>query len=274
MIDDHTKQTFRNTAWDYYHVHGRHDLPWRLPLTGTNAFDPYAILVSELMLQQTQVARVLPKYQQFMGQFPSVEALNRAQLSTVLRTWSGLGYNRRAKFLHQAAEEIVEQYGNEFPKQLAELIKLPGVGINTAAAIQAYAFNQSVVFVETNIRTVFIHHFFHDQTKVADEDILDLVSQTLDHEHPREWYWALMDYGAYLKQTIGNLTRQSQSYVKQSTFQGSRRQIRGQVIRLLSLRSCTRTTLQQHVPDERLEGVLDELLAEHLIRKIGKHYQL
>lgn len=275
MIDDHATQTFQTAVWDYYHAHGRHDLPWRQPWAGTDdVFDPYAILVSELMLQQTQVARVMPKYQQFMKQFPTAQALAAAPLGTVLWAWNGLGYNRRAKFLHQAAGQIMSRSGGEFPQQSAALVELPGVGANTAGAILAYAFNQPVVFIETNIRTVFIHHFFHGQIGITDKAILEFVGATLDKEQPREWYWALMDYGAYLKQTVGNPNLRSAGYAKQSIFHGSRRQLRGQVIRLLGERPRTAIALRRQLEDDRLTTVLTELLAEGLIRKHGETYRL
>jgi A/G-specific adenine glycosylase len=224
--DDITTSAFQELVWNYYHDFGRHDLAWRQP-EPDGSFDPYKIMVSELMLQQTQVQRVITKYKEFLALFPDVASLAQAQLGDVLRVWMGLGYNRRAKFLHQSATMVMADFGSVFPTDTAQLVKLPGVGINTAGAIASYAYNQPVVFVETNIRTVIIHHFFNDHTGIADKDILKLVEQTLDHEHPREWYWALMDYGSYLKQTVGNVSRQSKTYAKQSTFAGSKRQIRG-----------------------------------------------
>jgi A/G-specific adenine glycosylase len=272
MIDDKDRRLFQAEVWDYYHGHGRHDLPWRLPDAG--GFDAYKVTVSELMLQQTQVRRVIPKYREFLEAFPTVRALAGAPLGDVLRAWSGLGYNRRAKFLHQAAARVVRDYGGRFPEELADLVKLPGIGPNTAGAILAYAYNRPAVFVETNIRTVFIHHFFHDQTDIPDRAITALVTDTLDREHPREWYYALMDYGARLKQLVGNPGRRSQSYARQSSFQGSRRQIRGQVIRLLSDRPYTAGELQSLLEDARLEAVLQELTDESLIQCHDSRYSL
>ncbi len=270
MIDD--KAAFQTLVWDFYNQRGRHDLPWRLlPADGSAA---YQIMVSELMLQQTQVSRVIPKYQQFLTTFPSVRNLAGAPLGEVLRVWSGLGYNRRAKFLWQAAGQIVQDYQGELPASADELKKLPGLGANTAGAILAYAYNQPDIFVETNIRTVFIHHFFNDKTGIVDKTILKLVTETLDHEHPREWYWALMDYGAYLKQTVGNPSRQSKSCARQSKFAGSRRQIRGQVIRLLGDQPYSITDLQAQIPDPCLDEVIKELLAEELIHHRGHRYEL
>jgi len=231
-------------------------------------------MVSEFMLQQTQVSRVIPKYREFLQRFPTIETLAPAPLGSVLRTWNGLGYNRRAKFLHQTAGVVVREHKGRFPETIDELTKLPGIGSNTAGAILAYAFNQPVVFIETNIRTVFIHHFFHDRTDVPDAAILQLVAKNLDSRWPREWYWALMDYGAYLKQTAGNPARQSRSYTKQSRFEGSRRQIRGQVIRLLAVRPHTSRDLSSLIADERLADVLQELQQERLINRQGSRFTL
>lgn len=263
----------QDLVWKHFHRHGRHHLPWRQP-DATGDFDPYKIMVSELMLQQTQVARVIPKYREFLEHFPTLPSLVQAPLAEVLRLWSGLGYNRRAKYLWQAAQVIDQKYGGKFPADLHTLITLPGIGPNTAGAILAYAFDQPAVFVETNIRTVFIHHIFDDKQTVTDQAILTLLEKSLDREHPREWYWALMDYGAYLKQTAGNAARRSHHYRPQSRFQGSRRQVRGQVIRLLSDGPHSLQELQQHIADSRLTGVLEELLSETLIRQDGPNYYL
>ncbi|MDL2363326.1 MAG: A/G-specific adenine glycosylase [Patescibacteria group bacterium] len=264
ILEDDQRQLFQETVWAHYSEHARHDLPWRQPdLDGT--FDPYKIMVSELMLQQTQVQRVIPKYKTFLKKFPNAKALSRAALGDVLREWAGLGYNRRAKYLHNAAQMIADDFGGIFPQDQTTLTKLPGVGINTAGAIAAYAYNQPVVFIETNIKTALIHHFFADHTDVSDKDVLAVAEQVLNTEQPREWYWALMDYGSHLKQTVGNANRQSKSYTKQSSFNGSKRQIRGQVIALLSGQTQSLNALQQRIPDDRLQNVVSDLLKEGLI---------
>lgn len=226
-------------------------------------------MVSEIMLQQTQVSRVIPKYQAFIAEFPSVTTLAAAPLAQVLRAWSGLGYNRRAQYLHTAAKQV----SGPFPQTMVELTKLPGVGLNTAAAIMNYAYNHATSFVETNIRTVYFHHYFHDQTRpISDKEVMQLVAETIDHENPREWFWALMDYGAHLKTTVGSLNNQSKHYAKQPSFNGSRRQIRGQVIRLLNTASQSHATLARHIPDERLASVLNDLVQEGLIVKTKTMY--
>jgi A/G-specific adenine glycosylase len=273
MITADTISAFQDCVWDYFQAHGRHDLPWRLPQPD-GSFCAYEILVSELMLQQTQVARVIPKYQQFLVLFPTIEALAGAELGEVVIAWSGLGYNRRAKNLWQAATQITTQFAGIFPSNTTDLISLPGIGKNTAGAILAYAFNQPVVFIETNIRSVYIHHFFKNQDQIPDEAVLDLVKRTLDTLTPREWYWALMDYGTYLKQTVGNTSTRSKQYVKQSAFNGSRRQIRGLVLKQLARGPACSTALQRLTADERLQGVLDELLAEGLIKRGSNVYRL
>jgi len=271
-------EEFQETVWRYYDAQGRHTLPWRLP-EADGRFDPYRILVSEVMLQQTQVARVIPKYIDFLEQFPTVQALARSGLGEVLTAWQGLGYNRRAKFLWQAAQLVESAYNGEFPRDQKELTCLPGVGMNTAGAVVAYAFNRPAVFIETNIRTVFIHHFFNDRENVHDKEVAEQVATTLprgDKAEVRLWYWALMDYGAYLKQTVGNKSRASKSYVRQSPFAGSRRAVRGAVIRSLSRAGQGLSTdeLAKIITDPRLPDVLQDLQAEGLVRKRVKQYWL
>jgi A/G-specific adenine glycosylase len=264
---------FQSTVWQHYNEQGRHDLPWRQPeLDGS--FDPYKILVSELMLQQTQVPRVIPKFVTFVEAYPSFKSLAIAPLSDVLKMWSGLGYNRRAKFLLQTAQLVTGQYSGKLPMTHADLVALPGVGNNTAGAIRAYAFNEPVVFVETNIRTVFIHHFFNGQEKVPDSLLMPLIQECTPPDCARTWYWALMDYGTHLKQTVGNVSQSSSSYAKQTPFHGSRRRIRGQVLRLLADGPHTLERLDWKVSDERLQGVLDDLVKEGFIELVDSHYQL
>jgi A/G-specific adenine glycosylase len=265
--------TFQRVVWGYFVAHGRHDLPWRIP-NSDNSFDPYKILVSEIMLQQTQVARVWPKYEMFVRKFPTIQKLAAAPLGDVLITWQGLGYNRRAKYLWHAAQKVMQDFGGQFPQTQAELVTLPGVGVNTAGAVVAYAYNAPAVFVETNIRTVFIHHFFRDQTNVSDKEVLEFVRQTLPKDKSREWFWALMDYGVHLKQSVGNVSRASKSYTKQSKFAGSKRQIRGHVLRLLSNHPYTLQELSATIADERLASVLQTLEHEGLLRHQSKTYSL
>ncbi len=292
-MSDTTLEAFQQTVWEYYDHHGRHDLLWRIPEAG-GGFDPYKILVSEVMLQQTQVARVITKYAEFLGLYPSVSDLARASLGDVLIAWQGLGYNRRAKYLWQAAQMVVNEYGGQFPQDQKELTRLPGVGFNTAGAVMAYAFNQPAVFIETNIRTAFIHHFFAGKEGVHDKELAKLVYDTLPHAQTsndanfRFWYWALMDYGTHVKQTAGNKSRASKSYTKQSPFAGSKRAVRGAVIRYLSKKSknnqqgsalnikngISRGVLATVVTDPRLEDVLADLVKEGMIHETVGGYRL
>jgi A/G-specific adenine glycosylase len=257
-----------------HYIDQKRTMPWREP-RADGTFDPYAIMVSELMLQQTQVSRVIPKFVAFISRFPNIQSLAHARLADVLQLWSGLGYNRRAKYLWETARMIERDFGGNLPGSIDELKKLPGVGINTAGAILAYAFNQPVGFIETNIRTVFIHHFFADSDKVADTELLPLVNALLQlwlsqsGHGSREYYWALMDYGTHLKTTAGNSARRSKAYAKQSRFQGSKRQVRGAVLRALAAGPLPRTELERQINDSRFAAVCEELLIEGLINQQG-----
>lgn len=238
---------FQQTVWHHYELSGRHDMAWRQPLSG-GSFDPYRIIVSEIMLQQTQVQRVLPKYHQFISAFPSFKAL---------------------------AEVVHLQYAGVLPQAREALLTLPGIGPATAGSIMVYAFNQPVPFIETNVRTVFIYHFFAGHNApVTDKELHPLVEAAIPSGRAREWYWALMDYGWHLKRTVGNVSRQSNTYVKQSTFEGSRRQLRGQVLRHLSKGPHTTESLFAKVGDERLADVVDDLVNEGFIVRKQKRLQL
>ena len=277
---------FHKTLTEFYYSHGRHYMLWRIPDKDGN-FDPYKIMVSELMLQQTQVDRVTPKYEAFLEAFPSVKSLAAAELGNVLKLWNGLGYNRRAKYIWQAASTVVEDFDGHFPETVHQLKRLPGVGANTAGAIVAYAYNKPVLFIETNVRTVIIHYFFRDKVDIPDADILEVLKAVAPHPNsdkravqgatlsPREFYWAMMDYGSYLKHSVGNLNRASRHYTKQSKFDGSMRQLRGKVIRLLADGPETHTGLHKALSgDERLDDVLETLVREEMIKKRGKSYHL
>ena len=222
-------KTFQKIIWEYYKNHKR-DLPWR------KTRDPYQILVSEVMLQQTQVPRVITKYKSFLKKFPTVQALARAKTKDVLLEWQGLGYNRRALYLKRAAEKIVTDFNGKFPKDFKTLCTLPGIGPATAGDILSFAWNIPAVVIETNIRSVFIHFFFtrkrKSKEKISDKEILPLIEKTLPKENPRDWYYALFDYGSFLKQTE-NPSRKSAHHGKQSKFEGSQRQKRAKILRLM-----------------------------------------
>jgi len=261
---------FRALVRACYKRRGR-DLPWR------RTRDPYKILVSEIMLQQTQVDRVISKYNEFVRAFPTVRTLAAAPLREVLKRWQGLGYNRRALMLKKAAEEIIKKHGGKVPATVEELDGLPGIGVHTAAAICAYAYNQPVVYIETNIRSVFIHHFFHDRSDVEDAELMPLVEQALDRKSPRDWYNALMDYGTFLKQEHPNPARKSRQYVKQSRFEGSDRQIRGAVIRLLTRDGPQpAAALYKKIGAEkvRADKIIAGLVREGMVREKGRRITL
>lgn len=221
-----TAESFRNHILSLYRTR-RRDLPWR------DTTDPYKVMVSEIMLQQTQVERVREKYTSFLERFPDVATLARATTEDVLSAWQGLGYNRRALALKRAAGEIVDRFGGVVPDDEECLRSLPGIGPYTASAILAFAFNRPVVMIETNIRRVFIHCFFGDRTGVEDREIRPLIEATLDRVNPREWYNALMDYGWHLGTIMENPNQRSRHYSRQAPFQGSNRQLRGNILRLL-----------------------------------------
>lgn len=242
------------------------DMPWRQDTR------PYYVLVSELMLQQTQVPRVVPKFEQFVATFPTEQALAAAPLADVLVLWQGLGYNRRAKFLHTAAQMIVNDFSGQFPGSVAELQRLPGVGANTAGAIAAYAFNNPSIFVETNVRTVYLHHYFADAIDVQDAQIVAMLETTLDRNNPRQFYQALMDYGAWLKASgVKNIDR-SKHYKKQPTFAGSLRQMRGEILRRLAAGAIDWRDDIEH--DERFPRALSELVRDGLVQHTADDYRL
>ncbi|MFY9399663.1 MAG: A/G-specific adenine glycosylase [Desulfomonilia bacterium] len=217
---------FRDKIYAYYRDHAR-SFPWR------ETTDPYCILVSEIMLQQTQAERVAQKYGGFISRFPDFQALAGAELCSVLEAWQGLGYNRRAVALKETARKVMEEHGGILPGDIEGLTRLPGIGRYTAGAVLAFAYNRPVAFIETNIRRVFIHCFFPESERVKDSEILPLVEQALDRENPRQWYYALMDYGAMLKAGLPNPNRKSAHYVRQAPFEGSTRQVRGMILKLL-----------------------------------------
>lgn len=213
--------------WDYYYNEGRL-FAWR------NIDDPYKVLVSEIMLQQTQTHRVISKFEQWVSEFPDWISLVNASLRDVLSVWSGLGYNRRGMYLQQCAHKVVHEFNGVLPNDPDILVTFPGIGKATAASICAFAFNSPTVFIETNIRTVFIHCFFNDKKDIHDKQIMPLITQTVDYENPREWYYALMDYGVMLKKLLPNPSRKSKHHTQQSKFEGSDRQIRGMIIKCLT----------------------------------------
>lgn len=270
----HDIKLFRETVWQMGECHSRNDLPWRF------IDDPYQVYVSEAMLQQTQVSRVLKFWPRFIAAFPTIDALASASTSDVLEMWQGLGYNRRALALKRAADECSACFEGRMPNTYDGLLALPGIGPATAAGIMAFAFNKPGAYIETNVRSVFIHHFFQDAEKVSDAQLKPLVLEACPGDNPRGWYYALLDYGAYLKSTGVNPNRKSSHYSRQSAFEGSHRQKRSFVLRevlaqpgisvddVFSLLNATEERAGRGPVDrETFEKVLNQLVSEGFFRQ-------
>lgn len=258
----HSINDFKKAIWLYYSEHGRH-FDWR------GVDDPYKVFISEVMLQQTQTARVAVKYPAFIARFPDFNSLAQAPLKDVLQEWQGMGYNRRGIYLQRAAQTIMQDHGGILPNDPELLDALPGIGAATAASICAFAFNRPTIFIETNIRAVFIHFYFNGKDAIADKDIIPLIEASVDHNNPREWYYALMDYGVMLKKSLVNPSRKSKHYTKQSKFEGSDRQIRGMILKILtnsaepvSQEKIMSTINKDHA---RVLKIIDQLIAEQFI---------
>jgi A/G-specific adenine glycosylase len=252
---------FQDCIRGFYAERGR-EFPWR------STRDPYAILVSEIMLQQTGTERVLPKYEEFLGRFPRIEVLAAAELGEVYPLWRGLGYNRRAKSLRDTAIRIVDERGGRVPADPEILITYPGIGPATSRSIPVFAFNRPLVFIETNIRRVFLHRFFPGAEGIPDRDIFPLIEKTLDFADPRSWYSALMDYGVYLKKLLPNPNRRSAHYTVQKPFRGSNREVRGALLETLAERGGqSGEALYENLPfsRERIDTAAAQLVAEGLV---------
>lgn len=264
-------QRFQQRIWEYFREYGR-PFPWR------DTDDPYEILVSELMLQQTQTERVLKKYQPFLDRFPNYRALAEAPLSAVLTLWQGLGYNRRALGLKKIAETVHSQYGDCLPSDEDTLLRLPMIGPATAGSLQSFIFQKPVAFIETNIRRVILFFFFENEEQVQDSEVLNVVEQVVDTDDPRHWYYALMDYGVYLKFAVPNPNRRSAHYRRQAPFENSNRQIRGAVLRLITAEGPLRKAdvLQQlnGFENDRISRCLVELEREGFIAAEKETYRI
>jgi len=274
---------FKKEVWGYHRKH-RRDLPWR------NTHDPYHILVSEIMLQQTQVERVIKYYEDFLNKFPTTKELAKAPLSEVLIMWKGLGYNRRAVYLKKTAEEIENKWKGKFPKDYASLITFSGIGQSTAGALMNFAFEIPTSFIETNIRSVFIYHFFKNKDRVTDKEILELVTACLCRRCPstacsrassthsaREWYYALYDYGTHLKKTIGNQSKKSVHHKKQSVFKGSNRELRSLILSdVLKHKRATAVSVARRLKKDKsaVEINLDAFVREGTMGKHGSIYSI
>lgn len=248
MISNQKVASFQKNILDWYELHKR-ELPWR------TTREPYRILVSEVMSQQTQLSRVVPKYEAWMKRFPTIYDLAQASVSDVLQYWSGLGYNRRALNLKKAAEKIVHEFNGIFPQTEKELISLPGIGKYTARAVLCFAFDQQVAVVDTNVRKVIMTQFanelrgknyelrakeankdsnslliIHDLTakiEISDKEIEEFASVLLPKKRAYDWNQALMDYAASV------LKKEKIPIPKKSKFIGSHRYYRGQILKAL-----------------------------------------
>ena len=276
-VDEAALAAFVQEAWRQGGEHARDELPWRF------LDDPYLVYVSEAMLQQTQVSRVLKHWPRFVAAFPSIDALASADTSDVLEMWQGLGYNRRALALKRAADECSARHGGSMPKTYEELLALPGVGPATAAGIMAFAYDKPAVYIETNVRAVFIHWFFPDDERVSDAQLRPLVELTCPAHDARRWYYALLDWGAHLKSMGVNPSRRSAHYTRQSAFEGSRRQKRAFVLREVlgspgidassvhaALDGAERAAGRQAVPADLFDSIVDDLIAEGFFRREGE----
>ncbi|RME59513.1 A/G-specific adenine glycosylase [Candidatus Parcubacteria bacterium] len=261
-------QEVRAVVWRYYRAKGR-KLPWRV------THNPYRIFVSEIMLQQTQVERVLKKYPQFLRAFPSWESLARAPLAKVLAVWQGMGYNRRALALRASARRVLDEYGGKLPRDYDALRSLPGVGPATAGALSAFIFQLPVPFLETNIRRALLYFFFRrTRNKVGERELLECAAAVLDRKNPREWHYALMDYGAMLRKETPSLNRKSEYYRRQAPFRGSLRELRGKIIARVLRGAASAAQLQKETGRTRedVARALVALLREGLITKKGGYY--
>ena len=273
------KKAFQDLIRRWYRRNGRHDLPWR------HTRDPYHILVSEVMLQQTQVSRVIPKYEELLRAFPTVQALNRSPLAAALRLWQGMGYNRRALLLKRLAGIVSREHGGRIPADSALLAALPGAGPATAGAVLAFAFGKRTAFLETNIRRVFLHYFFRGRRRVRDREILAKIQATLPKRNIREWYWALMDHGALALKGTGNPNRRSAGYARQPPFAGSRRQARGRIISMAAAGGVVSErkmlaefkddrTLKRYGSPRAFRGIIRDLARDGLIARQGSRITL
>ena len=268
-------EEFSATVWE----RGRElyrDLPWR------DTHDPYAILLSEVMLQQTQVSRVMGRWEQWLETFPTIADLASAPLPPVLELWQGMGYNRRALNLKRCAEEVVAMHDGVVPSDKKALLALPGIGPSTSAGVRIFAFRQPDMYLETNVRAVFIHELFPGRESVADKELVSLVEATCPQDaRVRAWYYALLDYGAYLKKTMPNPTRRSKHYTRQSKFEGSHRQKRAYLLRRViddalstedlarDLAQSERASGRQEPSVEEVRAFLDELEREGFVMRRG-----
>lgn len=184
---------FQNELLDWFAKHAR-DLPWR------RTRDPYKILLSELMLQQTQVDRVIDFFEKFLNRFPDFQSVAEAEETEILKYWEGLGYYNRARNLQKTAKEVQEKYGGKFPTNKEEVLSLPGIGDYTAGAVMTFALNLREPIVDTNVNRVLGRVFLHNERNITDGDRNKILWRLSEWLLPHENYWefnqAIMDFGA------------------------------------------------------------------------------
>ncbi len=256
-------RTFQNIIYSYFNQYGR-DFPFR------NEINPYNVVISEIMLQQTQTNRVVEKFQQFIQKFPDFQSLANAPLNEVLKVWQGLGYNRRAVALKKIAERVVNEFDGILPADIDILKSFPQIGHNTASSIVAFAFNMPTFFIEVNIRRVYIYYFFPGKSSIKDSAIVPIVRRTLDSSNVRKWYYALTDYGVMLKKTHPELNKRSAHYRKQAKFKGSNREVRGKILKLLiASSSLTEVEIfkELKINSKKLKEILNLLIKEGFIKQ-------
>ncbi len=253
---------FQDFIFNWWETH-RRDLPWR------RTHDPYRILVSEVMLQQTQVSRVIPKYTEFIRIFPDVFALAAASVGDVLRAWKGMGYNRRALYLKKTAERVVQAYEGHFPQTEKELVQLPGLGTYTARAILVFAFRKNVAPVDTNIRQIITHYFFED-THQKESIIAKVADLLLPHDKSWEWGQALMDYGAL---EMPKLRPKKEKKISSIPFKETNRFYRGRIMDTLRMHDIREFILLKEFrekydkPEDFLIHILQGLEKDGLITR-------
>lgn len=252
------KQKFRQVRrkiLSYYKRYGR-DLPWR------RTTSPYHILVSEFMLQQTQVSRVVDYYQKFIKQLPDVKSLAEVKTPMLLKLWSGLGYNSRALRLRAAAQVILEKHDGIIPDDQKSLKELPGIGEYTSAAILAFAYNKPVPVIDINIRRVLLHELALPNS-TSNEELTIIAKRLIPRGKSAEWHNALMDYGAALPPKVKKLYP---PLTRQSSFKGSKREARGYILRiLLKEKAINKHELMKMISHKEKEAILNQLKAENFI---------
>ena len=273
MTSEEKKKNFNRTLF-VWHKKNYRDMPWR------QTHDSYKILISEVMLQQTQVNRVRTKYNEFLEQFPNVKVLAKAPLGSVLRVWSGLGYNRRAKFLYECAKTIMAKHGGKFPNTYEELVLLPCIGRSTAGALLAFSFRQDTPMIDTNIRRILARVFFKKKLP-SDKALYDFAVTLIPRGKGRIWNYAMLDLGATLCTArdhssdcpfmklhgkVGDFI-----YKKpQKKFAGSRRFYRGQILKLLaSKHELEYASIQKSLKLSKHDvvSIITDLLKEGLVKR-------